>query len=237
MNNTELLNTLKQAFRIFLMSGSRSNQKLYVLHSKIANDILSLLPSDYSCKSLGIDDNKESEIKGRYYDKKVDITFYKNGKSIAGLGVKMIMQNYSQNANNYFENMLGETANLRSNRIPYFQVFIIPDKLPYYNSNGIIEKWEEFSIHNSLKYRVMSMDNIETFAHTPTKTLLFVYHIPDIQNFNVRTKNDYKTYYLQRLEDLQLTASSIDYGTFDEAVIFNDYENFIRKTVHYILSL
>lgn len=237
MNNTELLSTLKQAFRLFLLSGSRSNQKLYVLHSKIANDILSLLPEDFSCKSLGIGDNKESEMKGRYYDKKVGITFYKAGKPVAGLGVKMIMQNYSQNANNYFENMLGETANLRSNRIPYFQVFIIPDKLPYYNSNGIIEKWEEFSIHNSLKYRVMSMDNIETFAHTPTKTLLFVYHIPDIQNFNVKTKNDYKTYYLQTFEDLQLEVSHIDFGTFEEAVIFNDYENFIRKTVHYILSL
>jgi hypothetical protein len=42
------------------------------------------------------------------------------------------MQNYSQNSNNYFENMLGETANIRSSNIPYFQIFIIPDEIPYY---------------------------------------------------------------------------------------------------------
>ena len=64
------------------------------------------------------------------YDKKVDITITKQNKPIAGFAIKFVMQNYSQNSNNYFENMLGETANIRSNRIPYFQIFIILDNLP-----------------------------------------------------------------------------------------------------------
>lgn len=33
---------------------------------------------------------------------------------VAVINVKMVMSNYSQNKNNYFESMLGETANLRS---------------------------------------------------------------------------------------------------------------------------
>lgn len=120
MTNDELLATLKQAFDTFLRTGSRSNQKLKVLHPKIANDILLQLGAEYSARSLGIGDEKEALMPGRYFDKKVDITFYKGGLPVAGLGVKMVMQNYAQNANNYFENMLGETANLRSNAIPYF---------------------------------------------------------------------------------------------------------------------
>ena len=62
---------------------------------------------------------------GRYINKNVDIVIYKR-TVIAGIGVKFVMQNYSQNSNNYFENMLGETANIRSKNIPYFQIFVIP---------------------------------------------------------------------------------------------------------------
>lgn len=63
---------------------------------------------------------KEMKLDGRYIDKVVDITILKNSKPIAGIGVKFVMQNYSQNSNNYFENMLGETANIRCANIPYF---------------------------------------------------------------------------------------------------------------------
>ena len=56
MNNDQLLAILKQAFETFLRTGSRSNEKLKVLHPKIANDILSLLGEEYSVQSLGIRD-------------------------------------------------------------------------------------------------------------------------------------------------------------------------------------
>lgn len=79
-----------------------------------------------------------------------------------------------------FENMLGETANIRCANIPYFQIFIIPDKLPYYKNDGTIQKWEEFTVHNSEKYLTLSRDDIQTSIHTPTKTLLYVVHLPDI---------------------------------------------------------
>ena len=35
----------------------------------------------------------------------VDITINYKGKAIAGYAVKFAMRNYSQNSNNYFENM------------------------------------------------------------------------------------------------------------------------------------
>lgn len=236
MTNDELLATLKQAFDTFLRTGSRSNQKLKVLHPKIANDILLQLGAEYSARSLGIGDEKEALMPGRYFDKKVDITFYKGDQPVAGLGVKMVMQNYAQNANNYFENMLGETANLRSNTIPYFQLFAIPDRLPHYNNKNHIIGWEVMDEHYINKYFIMSQDDPGSFMHTPTKTLLFVYHIPDA-TINLTTKQKYQEYYLQHLPDLDLTLSPQRHAAFGSTVIFNDYRAFIEKVAHYILSI
>ena len=128
--------------------------------------------------------------------------------------------------------MLGETANIRCANIPYFQIFIIPDKLPYYKKDGTIQKWEEFTVHNSAKYLTLSKDDIQTSIHTPTKTLLFVVHLPEIQE-EVHDKHEYTSYYEQR-NDFLVSESHADYGDFSSAVVHNDYEDFADKVVHYI---
>ena len=151
MTENKFLIALTNSFKAFLETGSRSNEKLKILHSSISNDLINLLGPDYVVKSLNIGDGKEGTIQGRYINKNVDIVILHKRTVIAGIGVKFVMQNYSQNSNNYFENMLGETANIRSKNIPYFQIFVIPEKMPYYKSNGQWDKWEEFSLHNSKK--------------------------------------------------------------------------------------
>ncbi len=240
MNNQDFLATLREAFKTFLLTGSRSNQKLKILHKKIANDILSLLGHEYTVKSLGIKDGKEAKLAGRYFDKNVDITIFRNDNAnsipIAGIGVKMVMQNYAQNSNNYFENMMGETANIRSNKFPYFQILAIPDQLPYYNDKKVITKWEGFSKHHAEKYAIMSKDDTEVLMHTPTKTLLFVYHIPNSPQ-QLTTKTEYIDYYSTHIDQLSFTTSSLKFGDFDSAVVFNDYESFIKKVAHYILYI
>ena len=100
MNNQEFLDIVAQSFVVFLETGSRSNQKLKILHGAISNDFQKRLGVLYKIKSLGIGDGKEQLLKGRYVDKKVDITIYKKDLPIAGIGVKFVMQNYCQNANN-----------------------------------------------------------------------------------------------------------------------------------------
>lgn len=232
MDNQEFLLTVKDSFKKFLETGSRSNEKLKILHGAIAKDLKNRLGATYDICSLGIGDGKEMKIDGRYIEKAVDITITKNKKAIAGIGVKFVMQNYSQNSNNYFENMLGETANIRCANIPYFQIFIIPDKLPYYKNDGSFQKWEEFSLHNSEKYLTLSQDDIQTSIHTPTKTLLFVIHLPEI-NVKIEEKNDYKDYY-EQYENLYIKESETKFGDFSSAVIYNDYEDFADKVVHYI---
>lgn len=237
MNNQQFLTTISQSFLKFLQTGSRSNEKLKILHGDIAKDLSERLGNKYQIKSLGFDNNKEGKIEGRYIDKNVDITIIKNKKPIAGIGVKFVMQNYAQNSNNYFENMLGETANIRSNNIPYFQIFIIPEFLPYYeSSNNNIKKWENFNTHHIKKYIKLSNDNEELFFHTPTKTLIYVLKLPDCRTQNIINKSDYINYYVN-LQDFNVAISENEYGEFGSNIILNDYELFIEKVVHRILSI
>lgn len=233
-SNPDFLKAISRAFNAFLAKGtSRSNDKLKPLHGAIAKDLADYLGQDYEIISQGYKIGKEAEIKGRYIDKKVDITVTKNGRPIAGIGVKFVMQNYSQNSNNYFENMLGETANIRSADFPYFQVFIIFDKLPYYRKDKSIMKWETLTAHNIQKYRILSKDNAKVYFHTPDKTLLYVVHLPEPE-ISVKTKDEYLDYYRQHPQELSL--SKFDDAGFESAVIMNDYKLFLQKVYHTIMA-
>jgi hypothetical protein len=203
------------------------------LHGALATDLSQQLGNEYQILSQGFEGNKEGTISGRYFDKRVDITISHKNKVIAGVGVKFVMQNYSQNSNNYFENMLGETANIRSNGIPYFQILIIFDKLPYYTRENTIAIWETFSLHNASKYITMSKDKIDTFFHTPNKMLIYVVHIPE--NESLRDKETYMKYYKSR--DFELEVYPADMGDYGEELILNDYERFRDKLYHTIKAL
>lgn len=132
--------------------------------------------------------------------------------------------------------MLGETANIRTANCPYFQVFIIFDKLPYYKKNGTISKWEEFTNHNVSKYCKLSEDNIDVFFHTPNKTLIYIVHLtPDA--IDVNTKEDYMSFYSKNRHSISLTKNRYPAIQQGGSVIINDYESFVDKIYHTIMSL
>ena len=234
MNNIEFLEKVKEAFYKYLDTGSRSNEKLKILHGAIANDIQQKLGENYEISSLGFKKDKEIEMTGRYMNKKVDIGIKKNEEAIAGIALKYIMRNYSQNTNNYFENMLGETANIRTAGKPYFQIIIIPSKVPYFNKEGEITKVEKITYHQLTKYMKLSNDNIDVYMHTPNKTLIYLIDMgelpKDITNFN-----DYINYYKHK-KTFMVVEDEETYE-FGNTVIYNDYEKFIEKITHLILSL
>ena len=235
LTNKEFLKVISNSFCKFLEKGtSRSTDKLKPLHGAIAQDLHQRLGNNYDILSQGYLHDKEGQIQGRYIDKWVDITVKREHKAVAGIGVKFVMQNYSQNSNNYFENMLVETANIRANKCPYFQVFIILDAMPYYkkDSKKTIQKWESFTDHNAEKYVMLSKDNTDVFFHTPNKTLIYVVHVPE--NKNLRTQSEYMDYYRNR--DFSITTSENKYDNMDSAVIINDYEKFIDKVYHTIMA-
>ena len=236
MNNSQFLIILKKSFITYLQTGARSNKKLNILHGAISEDLQKRLNNNsYSVFSLGYGSGKEHKINGRYIDKAVDITITENKIPIAGIAVKYVMSNYSQNSNNYFENMLGETANIRSAKIPYFQIFVIPDRIPYFDKEGSISKWETITEHNLNKYIKLSNDNIDTFLHTPNKTLVFIVHIQDKNaSTKISNKQEYEEYYLHNDFDMTVSALNFDFGN---SIVYNNYDKFIQKIVYTIKSL
>ncbi len=234
MNNIEFLEKVREAFYKYLDTGSRSNEKLKILHGAIAYDIQEKLGKNYKINSLGFENDKEIEMPGRYMDKKVDIGIKKNDEIIAGIALKYIMRNYSQNSNNYFENMLGETANIRSTGKPYFQIIIIPSKVPYFNKEGKITKVEKITYHNLTKYINLSNDNIDMYMHTPNKTLIYLIDIPDFSD-DITNFSQYINYY-QNKKSFTIKEGKEPYA-FGNTVIYNNYEKFIEKITYLILSI
>lgn len=235
LNNQQFLDVIRASFKTYLsIDTSRSTAKLKVLHGKIAQDIKELFGSEYTVLSQGIGNDSEGSIKGRYYPKNVDITVSKNGKPIAGYAVKFVMRNYSQNSNNYFENMLGETANIRANSIPYFQIFIIFEKVPYYKNGGAFKKYDVVTEHNLAKYYALSKDDPASYLHTPDKTLLVILKLKEKSpSHTFIDSGDYAEYYTSVINDTDLLAYSTEIGDiFDNGVILNDYERFIKKTYY-----
>ena len=229
---------IERSFRAFIASGtSRSTQKLLPLHGAIAKDMHARLGAGYGILSQGFGEGKEGKIAGRYIDKKVDITITQNGKPVAGIGVKFVMQNYSQNSNNYFEGMLGETANIRAARCPYFQIFIIPHKLPHYNKDGKFKHWESFTDFHIKKYKTLGTDDPSVMFHSPDKMLIYVIQLPDIGD--VTTKSEYLKKYAELLsstsEGCFIPFSNA--GQFSRTVILNDYEKFADKVYHSIRAM
>jgi len=115
--------------------GVRSNKKLIPIHRFLSEIILKKLKKGYSIKSLGIGDGKEATIDGKYYPKDLDVAIFKDDKIIATISFKFVTSNYKQNANNYFENLMGETANIRRQNIGFAHFLVLRGHTPYYSKN------------------------------------------------------------------------------------------------------
>lgn len=237
LTNQQFLEVIRTSFETYLNVGtSRSTAKLKSLHGHIAEDLQEKLGRNYTIMAQGYGNDKEDFIDGRYYQKNVDITVKYKNKSVAGYAVKFVMRNYSQNSNNYFENMLGETANIRSNDIPYFQIFIIFDKVPYYKRGGEFSRFENISEHNLDKYIKLSSDNPSVFFHTPDKTLVVLIKLKDDKN-HFKDDKDYATYYRSIIKDKDLMSYSAKIkDNFGNSVILNNYTDFIERTCYTILG-
>ena len=245
MTNDNFLKALESSFEKFLEVGingknpSRSTAKLKPLHGFVANDLHVRMGAEYEIVSQGYDEDREIEISGRYINKKVDITIVNNERPVCGVAVKFVMQNYAQNSNNYFENMLGETANIRSNQIPYFQIFVITKSRPYFKKDKSFNGWEELSIDQLHKYCVLDKDDPDRYQHTPNKMLVYVLDLP---KFEFSDCSEYYTKYSEYLSECRrggrpvFTPVNMECD-FSNSIIFNDYETFAQKVFHTIKAL
>lgn len=235
MDNLEFLSVLKDSFYEYIAFGARSNKKLVALHGAIARDLSERLGDEYKVYSLGFLEGKEKKIQGRYHEKAVDITIDKGGERIAGFAIKFVMSNYAQNSVNYFENMMGETANIRSAGKKYFQIVILSNIAPYFavdknSKEKYISKIEKLTSHNLEKYISLSHDNEREFMHTPDKTFISIVKRP--QNFE---KDDLFSVFIEKQlanQNWVYEFSQIEGASFGGTnVVLNDYERFIEDCI------
>jgi hypothetical protein len=130
----ELLRAIADSHKKYIEHGPRSTAKLKPLHSFWANCLRNIFGGEYEIHYLG-ENVKELTVEGKYYSKDIDITVTYQGKPIFCLGVKFVTSNLKQNINNYFENMMGETANIQRIDVPYVQSIVFRYKTPYYKKD------------------------------------------------------------------------------------------------------
>jgi hypothetical protein len=119
---------------------------------------------------MSLGNGGEANINGKYYPKNLDISVIKNGKVLTTISFKFVTSNYKQNANNYFENLLGETANIRRVNVGFAHFLVLRAKTPYYDKNkgnlrGKTIKIETINDHDLSKYIKLFQDN--DFPHKP----------------------------------------------------------------------
>jgi len=182
----EFLDALNKYYKIYKQKGTQSSGKLKPVHSFIAgyvNDILNDSGDEtYKIYSLGFDSGKEYSVNGRYYPKKEDIVILdENEQPILAISFKFVMSNYFQNSNNYFENLIGEIANIKSNNIYFGHILVLRSETPYYDENGKLKRFEELDQEHLEKYLNLMYD--DEYPYSPDILSIFVVENKDRSSF------------------------------------------------------
>jgi hypothetical protein len=246
----KLKKSLEVGYKNYLQIHTRSKEKIAPIHKTISEIILSKLNKEnFSIKSFGMEDNKEFKFSGKYYSKDIDITILYKNKPISGLGIKFITSNYKQNSNNYFENMLGETANLKRADFLYGQLIIFKHKMPYYSSDKkTFTKIEHINENDIKKYLKLYNDNIPLY-HKPDITFITFIETGDekefekIVNSNKKGnlikinkkefhKEQIKNVKVRFIETTQLSKEDFSKETLDFLEKVSNFEEFIDAFVN-----
>ena len=158
---------VEESFRMYKKHGARSTEKLKPIHRYFAEVLKSIWGNGFEVHYMGTD-AKELKVEGKYYPKDIDITITQRGKPVFCLGIKFVTSNYKQNANNYFESMMGETANIQAlGGLPYAQLIILRHETPYYKKNDSKNpsKIEIVKDKDIQKYLNLVFDSVQ--AHRP----------------------------------------------------------------------
>lgn len=194
------LKAISETFLAYNTFGARSNKKLLPIHLWFAEVIEKKLGNGYSVRSLG--KGGEAVLDGKYYPKTLDISILKGNKIITTISFKFVTSNYKQNSNNYFENLLGETANIRRVNVGFAHFLVLRAHTPYYDKNrGNLrgkEKKTEIINENDLSKYIKLFNDLD-FPHKPE---VLGMAIIDFTNKGLA--------YFEKLENLGLKKETIE---------------------------
>lgn len=198
--NSRFICAVQESYASYTEHGARSPKKLLPLHQWVADEMQSVLGEEHAMKSLRKDgEGKEEKIEGKYYDKNVDISISKQDSvPLAIISIKFVTSNFQQNANNYFEHLMGETANIRRTNVGVGHLMVLPYKLPYLNNQSDVTKIEIIKNSHLQKYVKLAQDG--NHPHRPDATGIVIISLPidDLENHNEVT--------LMNLDEMCVTA-------------------------------
>ena len=159
------LQAMQESYEKVLEFGVRSNQKTRVLHGWVQDELRRELGNEYVFTGQTPDNTKEAKVSGMYYDKDVDVLIERDGQELGVVSVKFVISNYWQNSVNYFEQQVGETANLRRKNIVYGNLFCVTNPIPYNTRSGSRARLEKLRDHDVQRYVRLRADH--EHAHAP----------------------------------------------------------------------
>lgn len=115
---------------------------------------------------------------------------------MAIISVKFIASNFKQNANNYFEHLMGETANLRRAGVGFGYFMVLPEVVPYFKKDGTVAHSEIIGNKHLQKY--VNLDQDDDYPHKPEVMGIVIISLPtNLQNADEIT--------LTNLQDMQVS--------------------------------
>ena len=171
---TQFLAAIQESYRR-TQSGptaNRSKARLKVLHGWVQQEISDLLGADYDIHGLSDAGGKEEKVAGWYYRKNVDVAVKRDDKVLGVVSIKFVNTNFRQNAGNYFEGQMGETANLRRNDIVFGSIFCVTHPILYLDSKRKIARMEHINNTDIEKYHKLERDH--NHRHAPDVQALCV---------------------------------------------------------------
>ena len=153
------LAAMRESYRKVLEHGVRSNEKTKTLNGWVQDELRRELGDAYSYTSQSPFSAQEASVAGMYYDKKVDVLVARDGQDLGVVDVRFVISNYWQNAINYIEQQIGETANLRRRNIVYGNLFCVTNPIPYKNRAGAITRRESIREQDIQRYARLRADH------------------------------------------------------------------------------
>ena len=137
---------------------TRSSKLLGPMHYAIAQFIENYSP--YITQSLP---NSEYNFVGLSGEKKVDIAIFDDTKNLKGVVMfKGIRASYNKNANNYYENMKGESSLFIDSQVPIYQICLIPSLIRIGNKFEVpgekhIKNYSNFNTNKSSYWDLLKL--------------------------------------------------------------------------------
>lgn len=154
----KFIDCIKESYKNMAHYGTTSTERVKPFHSFLAKVLKYKLGQEYDVVANGYSFGKEVGIEGNFDRKNVDVCVMKKDKVLGAIAFKLLSNNFKQNYKNFSEGMLGETAQMKGNGIPYAFCYLIPEKALYRENVN-----KKTGVGNFLRFDVLTQNDAKIY--------------------------------------------------------------------------